>query len=62
MFAKQPRWYLNDSAMDIDWSKPTLQYLVEGDTSYEKSQNILHMDQAGKVYHKNQPFWLGRIR
>ncbi|KAK8168673.1 laccase-1 precursor [Phyllosticta citrichinensis] len=47
------QWYLNDSAMDIDWSKPTLQYVLDGDTSYEKSQNIYHMDQPGKWY-----FWV----
>lgn len=42
------QWFLNDSAMSIDWGRPTLQMFAEGDTNYNKSYNIFQMPAEGK--------------
>ncbi|GME31209.1 Laccase-1 precursor [Neofusicoccum parvum] len=42
------QWFLNDSAMDVNWGKPTLQYFADGNTDYEKSMNVWQMPAEGK--------------
>ncbi|KAH8679113.1 ascomycete fungal laccase from thielavia arenaria [Tricladium varicosporioides] len=39
-------WKVNSSAMQIQWNKPTLQYVLEGNTSYPLSENILQVPTA----------------
>ncbi|KAH7054542.1 putative multicopper oxidase, type 1 [Macrophomina phaseolina] len=51
------QWYLNDSAMVVDWAKPTLEYFSEGDTNYTSSMNVFQMPAEGKwsfwIIHNN---------
>lgn len=34
-------WQVNGSSMSVDWNKPVLQYVIEGNTSYPASENIV---------------------
>lgn len=43
------QWFLNDSAMNVDWGRPTLQYFAEGDTDYTDSMNVFRMPSRDKV-------------
>ncbi|KAL1646837.1 laccase, multicopper oxidase, benzenediol:oxygen oxidorectuctase [Diplodia intermedia] len=51
------QWYLNDSAMNVDWGRPTLQYFADGDTNYTDSMNVFQMPAEGKwsfwIIHNN---------
>lgn len=35
------QWSINSSAILIDWEKPTLQYVIDGNTSYPASDNVI---------------------
>lgn len=37
-------WKVNGSAIDVDWNKPTLQYVMDGNTSYPSNANIITVD------------------
>ena len=41
------RWTVNGSTSDVQWEKPTLQYVQEGNTSYPAGANVISLDQAG---------------
>lgn len=34
-------WKVNGSSINVDWNKPVLQYVIEGNTSYPPSDNII---------------------
>ncbi|KAF4552671.1 Multicopper oxidase-like protein 1 [Elsinoe fawcettii] len=40
-------WALNFTAMNIDWARPTLQYLFEGNTTFPKSYDVIEIPQEG---------------
>ena len=42
------QWWINGSAINVDWSRPTLQYVVDGDTNYQKSMNLFELQGANK--------------
>jgi len=42
-------WGINLTSIDIDWRKPTLQYVKEGNTSYPSAYNLIEIPQAGVV-------------
>ncbi|GME46776.1 Laccase-1 precursor [Neofusicoccum parvum] len=45
-------WYINGSAMDIDWSYPTVQYVLDGNTSSFPSEiNLVQLDEADQWYY-----------
>ncbi|KAK0648653.1 laccase [Cercophora newfieldiana] len=39
-------WKINGSAIDVNWSKPVAQYVIEGNTSYPTQDNIVHVDEV----------------
>jgi len=46
-------WGINLTSIDIDWRKPTLQYVKEGNTSYPSAYNLIEIPQPGVVSHLN---------
>jgi len=40
-------WGINLTAIDIDWEKPTLEYVVTGNTSYPQVYNLIELPTAG---------------
>jgi len=40
-------WSLNTTAMTIHWDTPTLQYLMEGNTSYPSSYDVIEIPNEG---------------
>jgi FtsP/CotA-like multicopper oxidase with cupredoxin domain len=46
-------WFIDGSSMDVDWEKPTLDYVRDGNTSYLQSMNVFEMPQADEWY-----FWI----
>ncbi|KKY25837.1 putative laccase-1 precursor [Diplodia seriata] len=44
-------WYINGSAMEVDWSYPTVQYVLDGNTSYPEETNVVELDEADEWYY-----------
>ncbi|KAK7932433.1 Laccase-1 [Apiospora marii] len=38
-------WKVNGSAVNVDWNRPVLDYVLEGNTSYPRSENIYVVDE-----------------
>lgn len=49
------QWNLNDTAIDVDWGNPTLQYVLNGNTSYPRSLNIIELPTANTVSQASKP-------
>lgn len=43
------QWMVNGSIIDVDWEKPTLQYVIDGNTSYPTDLNLIDISQANVV-------------
>ena len=43
------QWSINSSAILIDWEKPTLQYVIDGNTTYPASDNVITLEGANSV-------------
>ena len=43
------QWLVNSSAIKIDWETPTLQYVINGNTSYPESDNVITIGTANSV-------------
>jgi len=41
------RWTVNGNTMDAQWDKPTLQYVLESNTSYPDAANVIPINGAG---------------
>ena len=41
------RWTVNGNSMDVQWDKPILQYVAEGNTSYPAAANVVTLDTPG---------------
>ncbi|RYP33276.1 hypothetical protein DL767_004829 [Monosporascus sp. MG133] len=39
-------WKVDGSSINVDWNKPVIQYVMEGNTSYQASDNLIHVDGA----------------
>ncbi|KAK5661604.1 hypothetical protein OQA88_9704 [Cercophora sp. LCS_1] len=37
-------WQINGSAIDVDWDKPVVDYLLTNNTSYPSKYNLVHVD------------------
>lgn len=44
-------WYINGSAMAIDWSYPTMQYVLDGNTSWPDEINLVELDEPDEWYY-----------
>ena len=42
-------WGVNMSAMDVEWVKPTLEYVMEGNTSYPRRANLIEIPNSATV-------------
>ncbi|KAL2758189.1 hypothetical protein ACRALDRAFT_2025823 [Sodiomyces alcalophilus JCM 7366] len=40
------RWKINDSSIDIEWGKPILQYVREGNYSWPREANVIEVEEA----------------
>ncbi|KAH6682996.1 laccase [Halenospora varia] len=47
------RWNVNGSMIDIDWEKPTLQYVESGNSSYPTELNLITLPKANELH-----FWV----
>ncbi|KAF2090214.1 multicopper oxidase [Saccharata proteae CBS 121410] len=45
------QWLINGSAMDVDWNYPTLQYIMDGNTSYPTDLNVVELPNANEWYY-----------
>lgn len=41
VFANPVLWRINGSAIDVNWDKPVLQYIIDGDTNYPRDENLI---------------------
>jgi FtsP/CotA-like multicopper oxidase with cupredoxin domain len=41
--ANSVRWTVNGSAIDVAWDKPTLEYVLNGNTNYPVSENLIQI-------------------
>lgn len=46
-------WKVNNSAINVDWEKPTLQFVQEGNTSYPSTANVITIPESSEW-----SFWL----
>jgi len=53
-------WTINSSAIDIDWEKPTLQYLQGGNSSFPRDANIIKVPSTVEVRISSRPRRLSR--
>lgn len=42
-------WKLNFTSMRVSWEKPTLQYVIDGNTSYPQEINLIEIPSANQV-------------
>lgn len=42
-------WKVNNSAIDVDWEKPTLEYVLRENTSYPTSENVITIPDSSEV-------------
>lgn len=47
--ASTVQWRINGSAIYAAWDRPTLQYVLEGNTSYPKSANVIQVPESNIV-------------
>ncbi|KAI0969502.1 multicopper oxidase-domain-containing protein [Xylaria arbuscula] len=38
-------WKINGSSINVDWDRPVLEYVLEGNTSYPRSENVVAVNQ-----------------
>lgn len=43
-------WAINTTALNVDWNKPILEYVQEGNTSYPKSENLINVPDVDWTY------------
>jgi hypothetical protein len=43
------QWTLNTSAIDVSWSDPTLEYVVNNNENYDRDDNVIRLPTADKV-------------
>jgi FtsP/CotA-like multicopper oxidase with cupredoxin domain len=44
-FTTPVTWFVNGSAINVQWDKPVLEYIIEGNTSYPASENLVIIDE-----------------
>ncbi|KAH9885346.1 probing oxygen channels in Melanocarpus Albomyces laccase [Xylariomycetidae sp. FL2044] len=53
-------WKVNNSSINVDWDRPVLEYVLEGNTSYPRSENIVVVNGSGNNNSNNNTwtFWV----
>ncbi|KAM7219662.1 laccase [Rhypophila decipiens] len=41
-------WKVNGSAINVNWNKPVLEYVIQGNTSYPPADNLIHINQTNQ--------------
>ncbi|KAI1177040.1 multicopper oxidase-domain-containing protein [Nemania sp. FL0916] len=41
-------WKVNDSSINVNWDRPIIEYVLEGNTSYPRSENAIIVNQKNK--------------
>lgn len=44
-FTSPVTWYVNSSAIDVQWDKPVLDYILTGNTSYPRKENLVFVEE-----------------
>ncbi|KAK7537359.1 laccase [Phyllosticta citribraziliensis] len=44
-------WYLDGTAMRIDWGRPTMQYVIDGDFNFPREINLIELPQKDRWYY-----------
>ncbi|KAI1863425.1 uncharacterized protein JN550_009536 [Neoarthrinium moseri] len=44
-FTAPVTWFVNSSAVDVQWDKPVLDYILTGNTSYPRRENLVFVDE-----------------
>ncbi|RDW60840.1 hypothetical protein BP6252_12223 [Coleophoma cylindrospora] len=44
-------WGVNFTALNVDWDKPIRQYVLDGNNSFPKSENLISLPTAGQWYY-----------
>lgn len=62
--ATMVEWRVNGSAVNVQWDKPTLQYVLEGNTSYPRNANVVPVPGGNLVSLHTRPnwFWVNLVR
>lgn len=47
-------WALNQTSLDVDWSMPSVQYIMNGDTNYTKSMGVIQANPTSGAWN----YWL----
>lgn len=47
--ASQVNWEVNGSAIDVQWDKPILEYVLQGNTSYPRAENLIQVPNSNVV-------------
>jgi hypothetical protein len=50
------KWGINTVAMNVNWDKPILGHALDGNTTFHKSENVIHLEKADEV--RNSPLLL----
>lgn len=49
-------WAADSSAIDVQWEKPTLEYVVEGNFTFPRQANLIKLPEAAKVLFPRTPY------
>lgn len=49
------RWAINFTSLNVDWDRPILEYVQEGNTSYPSYENLIRVPDDADVSHENMP-------
>lgn len=42
------KWFVNSSSIDVSWDKPVFQYILDGNTNYPRSENLVFADKKNE--------------
>ncbi|KAI9643544.1 laccase, multicopper oxidase, benzenediol:oxygen oxidorectuctase [Ciborinia camelliae] len=45
------KWGINLTSLDVDWKKPILQYVLDGNNSWPVSENLISLNTSGQWYY-----------
>lgn len=45
------QWLINGTDIDVDWSRPTLSYVQDGDTNYTPKMNLFELNEANQWFY-----------
>jgi hypothetical protein len=49
------KWGINTIAMNVNWDKPILGHVLDGNTTFQNSENVITLEQADEVRNITTP-------